>query len=244
MTDTERLREALEELASHEVYAPLDLDQIMAEGGRLRRRRQLVSRVAVAAAVAAVLVLTVVGVRGLGSGVTAPREVTGAPEPGASQSQPRVPDQEIIRSWIALPGGELVFWIVTYDQPETDHPVYEIMAGCRNAAGELKTLVTTNETDGAADAPGFHAIQGAMTIDDQAIPVFGYYVGPAVRITAMIDGVTVRAHQAVSAREPSLVVFWFDPPLVGVDPADPTDFKAFDASDSRLPTGRATVGHG
>ena len=93
--------------------------------------------------------------------------------------------------------------------------------------------------DGSDRAPGFHAVSGAMNVEGDDIPAFGYYAGPATKITA--GG--VRARQAVWSEDPGVVVFWFHPADV------PENFTAsnpaaFDRAGRKLPTGHSEVGVG
>ena len=46
--------------------------------------------------------------------------------------------------------------------------------------------VMANETEGSDKAPGFHAVQGSMEIDQGVTPTFGYYAGPAAKITGEV----------------------------------------------------------
>ena len=109
------------------------------------------------------------------------------------------------------------------------------MAGARDAAGGLTDLVITNETTGSDKAPGFHGVSGGLNVNGHDVPAFGYYAGPAAKISAT----TGVAHQARWSADPNVVVFWFDPGT-----ADPENLKAFDAAGNELPAGHTGVGHG
>ncbi|WP_206784054.1 hypothetical protein [Amycolatopsis sp. MtRt-6] len=135
--------------------------------------------------------------------------------------------------------GDVVFYGVPVRIPQLPETTFGIMAGARDAAGGLTNLVATNETSGSDKAPGFHAVSGGMTVNGHEVPSFGYYYGPAAKITGRIWGTTGVAHQARWSEDPNVVVFWFDP---GV--ADPENLQAFDAAGTELPAGDTGVGHG
>ena len=135
--------------------------------------------------------------------------------------------------------GDVVFYGVPVQIPQLPETTFGIMAGARDAAGGLTNLVATNETSGSDKAPGFHAVAGGMEVSGHEVPTFGYYYGPAARITGRIWGTTGVAHQARWSEDPNVVVFWFDP---GV--ADPENLQAFDAAGTELPAGDTGVGHG
>jgi hypothetical protein len=70
--------------------------------------------------------------------------------------------------------------------------------------------------------------------------VFGYYVGPATRITATVDGRRIQAGQARWSQESQIVIFWFDPADVP-DGTAPTNLAAYNAAGSRLPAGDTKI---
>ena len=78
--------------------------------------------------------------------------------------------------------------------------------------------------------------------------VFGYYAGPATKVTARIDGTLATARTARWPGYPRIVVFWFTPgtgaPRPSVNTAV-TDLRAYDAAGAALPAGpRTQVGVG
>ncbi|WP_410637927.1 hypothetical protein [Amycolatopsis sp. lyj-346] len=135
--------------------------------------------------------------------------------------------------------GDVVFYGVPVQLPQLPETTFGIMAGARDAAGGLTNLVATNETSGSDKAPGFHAVSSGLNVDGHEVPAFGYYYGPAAKITGRIWGTTGVAHQARWSEDPNVVVFWFDP---GV--AEPENLQAFDAAGTELPAGDTGVGHG
>jgi len=182
--------------------------------------------------------LVVSGVLTVANAETAPVAVGAAPVAAApvSPSPTRVgtPDHEVLGDVIPSGLGDLVFYGVQVQEPRLPQTTFGIMAGTRDAGG-LKDLVIANETNGSDKAAGFHAVTGGLNADGQDVPSFGYYYGPAAKITAQ-SGV---AHQAQWSVDPNVVVFWFDS---GV--AEPEGLKAFDAAGAELPAGDTGVGHG
>lgn len=140
------------------------------------------------------------------------------------------PEHEVLGEVIPSGLGDLVFYGVKVAEPRLPQTTFGIMAG---AGG--KDLVLANETSGSDKAPGFHAVTGGLNADGHDVPGFGYYVGPAAKITSS-SGV---AHQARWSADPDVVVFWFDPGT-----PDPARLKAYNAAGDKLPGGRTDVGHG
>ncbi|MFI6071491.1 hypothetical protein ACIA5C_07860 [Actinoplanes sp. NPDC051343] len=97
------------------------------------------------------------------------------------------------------------------DDKQLPHTHFGLMLGRRLADGTLTGDVMTNETAGPDRAKGFHAGQRAMTVDGGQTPTFGYYVGPAARITTEAHGNTVIARQARWSEDPSVIFYWFSP---------------------------------
>jgi hypothetical protein len=142
---------------------------------------------------------------------------------------------DVIGTGIRDSSGELVFYGVKLQEPRLPDTTFGIMGGIRDAAGGLKDLVVANEYAGSDKAPGFHAVTGGANLDGHDVPSFGYYAGPAAKITST-GGVV--AHQAKWSADPNVVVFWFD------SAADPGRLRAYNAAGDKLPTGRTGVGHG
>jgi hypothetical protein len=103
--------------------------------------------------------------------------------------------------------------------------------------------VLVNETKGPDRAPGFHSGEGPMTVEGEQAPAFGYYVGPARRITVKANGKTVTAKQATWSDDPSVVVFWFDTARVKHGAAL-TGATAYDKAGKKLARGSAGFGVG
>ncbi|WP_051174139.1 hypothetical protein [Amycolatopsis orientalis] len=151
-----------------------------------------------------------------------------------SEEPDNTPWGDVIGTGVQGEGGELVFYGVKVDVEQLPETTFGIMAGHRSADGKVTAGTVANEYSGSDKAPGFHAVSGGLN----GIPSFGYYAGPAAKITAKVNGKTVTAHQAAWSVDPNIVVFWFD------SGADPRKLAAFDASGKKLPAGNTDVGHG
>ena len=164
------------------------------------------------------------------------------PPTRVSASEHAASDQErlgeVIGTGIRDSSGELVFYGVKMAEPRLPQTTFGVMGGIRDAAGGLKDVIIANEFAGSDKAPGFHAVTGGANLDGHDVPSFGYYAGPAAKITAQIGGSSVVAHQARWSADPNIVVFWFD------SAADPGRLRAYDAAGNKLPTGSTGVGHG
>jgi hypothetical protein len=161
---------------------------------------------------------------------TAPVALAAAPV-SPPPTREAAPEHEVLGELIPSGLGDLVFYGVKLQEPRLPKTTFGIMAGTR--AG--KDLVIANETSGSDKAPGFHAVTGGLNADGHDVPTFGYYVGPAAKITSSA-GV---AHQARWSVDPNVVVFWFD-----LGAPDPARLKAYDAAGNKLPGGNTDVGHG
>jgi hypothetical protein len=220
------------------VAGSLDLDAIMTAGGRRRRVHRLAVSAASGLAVAALLA---------GGGLLAARDDRGAPVPPAAGSTPspgtspsplstdagvRAPLGQVISTGLRARQGSWVLYAVPLDEKTLPQIRFGIMAGRRMADGSFTSDVVTNETSGSDRARGFHALQGAMNVNGEDVPAFGYYVGPATRITVSAGGKTVRAGLAVWSEDPSVVMFWLDPAKIGG--ARLSKLAAFDRNGTRL----------
>ena len=118
--------------------------------------------------------------------------------------------------------------------------------GFRTPGRPVRSVYATNETDGRDDAAGFHAggyaeVGPAPSARDWT--VLGYYAGPAVRITARVNGTPVTARTAQWPGYPRIVVFWLSPGTGSPRPASNsaiTDLRAYDAAGVALPSGAQT----
>jgi hypothetical protein len=225
VNDIDDLRDAMHSTPDFEPR-PLDLDLVMAAGGRLRRRRRLAVG---AASGLAVLALLVGGVQ-----LTRPAPVGNDNVAVAARNDGVLGD--VIPTGLRTGSAERVLYVVPVDLPEMPDVPFGIVAGRRLPDGSLVSDMMVNETAGSARAQGFHAAQRAMVVDGQTTLAYGYYAGDAAKITVQADGNRVEARHAVWSEDPSIVVFWFDPALV--KPAtNLSDLTAYDPGGRTLPAG-------
>ena len=217
----------------------LDIERIMQRGGRLRRRRRLLAG---AAGVATALVLVTGGVQaGRAFAPPAPGVSVAAPGPAGGDRSAQYLG-ELVRTGVRVGERELVLYMAPVDEPARPEVDFGVIAGVRALDGRVTSRVLSNETEGPSRAPGFHAVSGAMNVEGDDIPAFGYYVGPATKITAG-KGQKVTARQARWSEDPSVVLFWFDPADV------PEGFRvssltAYGKDGDKLTTGNNAVGVG
>ena len=225
---------------------PLDLDHVMAAGGRLRRRRRALAGGAAGLTVLALLVGGAQLARpdnppAAGAPVAAQPSAVVTPE--ESDPAPQEPDPgnalgDTVDTGMQAGGLDRVVWMQRVSEPAVPGITIGMVAGRRTADGELIIDVVTNETAGSDRAPGFHGLEMAMVVDDRATPAFGYYVGDAAKITVVADGKTVRAEQAAWSEDQSVKLFWFD--LKKVKPTSRVGKAvAFDKHGGKLPAGNA-----
>ena len=170
-----------------------------------------------------------------------PGKQAGSGAPGGSSVPAR--EGRVISTGIRDAGGELVFFGVRIHAQQLPGITFGIMAGRRDSAGGLTPQVETNETQGPASSPGFHAVEAASSVGSPAVavPEFGYYAGPAATITAREGGRQVQAHLARWSASPRIVIFWFTPSSAG---RTPQNLAAYNAAGQLLPAGHATPGLG
>jgi hypothetical protein len=237
MTDINDFRTVLQQLDPDQ--CPLDIAQIMIKGARVRRRHRLAVGATSGLAVVALLIGGSQVVR-----LTSPTPTATAPSVQfGAQGLPEVPDDgrlgEVVPTGLTLPsGGEWVLSMKRIDSPDLPDTSFGITIGIRQADGTIVDGTTANETEGSDRSAGFHAVIGAMNVDGQDIPPFGYYVGAAAKITATVKGKTVRAGQAAWSEDPSVVLFWFPPK------SHLSNLAAFDRENRLLPPGKTKIGVG
>jgi hypothetical protein len=116
---------------------------------------------------------------------------------------------------------------------------FGIVAGRLMPDGTLVADLASNETEGSDRSPGFHAVHDSLVTGGGAVPMFGYYAGPAATITGTLGSRPVTARQAVWSEDTGVVVFWFEPAGGTV-----TNLVAVDAAGNRLPAGDVRVASG
>jgi hypothetical protein len=205
----------------------------------MKKRLAIAGTVAVACGALVVSgVLTTANAASAPAAPPAPAPVVAA-SPSPPPTRVAASGHEVLGDVIPSGFGDVVFYGVKVQEPRLPDTTFGVMAGARDAAGGLTDLVVTNETSGSDKAPGFHAVSGGMNINGNEVPSFGYYYGPAAKITGRIYGTIGVAHQARWSADPNVVVFWFEP-----GGPDPENLKAYDAAGTELPTGDTGVGHG
>jgi hypothetical protein len=144
----------------------------------------------------------------------------------------------VIRTGLTEGDGEWVLYAKPIEENEAiPDTAFGIMLAFQAPGQELVDAVMANETSGSDRAPGFHAVQGSMEIEQGVTPTFGYYSGPATKITAKAGGKTLTASQAPLGEDDTIQVFWFDAGgLKGL--------TAYDAAGRKLPAGNAEPGVG
>lgn len=213
--------------------------------------------VAVTAATGAVAAILVGGTLAANAAVT-PNDQAQVQAPAAAVDQ--AVTAQTVPTGLRGPAGEFVLSVREFVPAEPPETRFGVMLGVRDASGAVTDLIMANEVEGSDVAPGFHAFQAPTTVDDIAAPSFGYYAGPAAKITGKApSGATIEAGLAeITLFGTPVVLFWFDPALTGecvegdsagpkTGPAacDVTEPAAFDASGAALPAGpRSVPGHG
>lgn len=259
--NVEELRTALREPPP--VPLAVDLDQVLTRGRRRRTVRRAAVPVAVLATAAAVAVpVVLVENNGAGQVETAgPRTTAAAP---GRTTAPQAPQPTVIRDAIPaaaykqvigtgeqVAGQERVFAFYPTEPDAQVQARFILGLAYRSPGGAARTVGGNNEIEGRDDAAGFHAV--TTTWHGMVLPagdwaVFGYYAGPATRITAVVDGRTVTARTARWPGYPRIVVFWLSPGTGSAKPSDNTaitNLRAYDAAGRPLPAGPHTeVGAG
>lgn len=81
----------------------------------------------------------------------------------------------------------------------------------RRYNGTLTKDLDIAEVDRPELASGFHAVEGAYSLDGGIEqPAFGYFVGNPAKITGQVAGKSVTAHKVAWSENASVTVFWFD----------------------------------
>jgi hypothetical protein len=234
MTDLDTLRRALQ--APGPDLGRLPVGEIMARGRRLRRRRQALAGGGMACLVA-VLAAAGIGVSHLG------RQRPPAPQlslsPGPPHHRLAGAYGSAIFARIRKNPGELVFFAVRVHNRQLPGDTFGLVGAYQNRAGHLSSAVETNETTGSDVSAGFHAIEAPIN----GLPEFGYYAGPAAKITGTVGGRTIRAATARWSVNKKIVIFWFRP-TDDSGGLEVTNLAAFTAHGTKLPAGHSGVGQG
>ena len=161
-------------------------------------------------------------------------EPSGRPDPAGSEP-PAVALGDVIRTG----SGDWVLYAQEIDDKAIPKTHFGIMLGRQKAGGKPTADVMANEAGGSDRSPGFHAVEGSMNVNGRQTPTFGYYAGPARKITGQAHGKTVTAGLATWSEDPSIQVFWFAPSVQDVG-----HLAALDKDGHKLPAGHSTIGVG
>jgi hypothetical protein len=163
----------------------------------------------------------------------------GTPDPDPSDGSAQKPLGRVIDTGLAAKRGKWVLYAVAVEEKTLPKIHFGVMLGHRLGSGEVVGDIVTNETTGSDRSPGFHGAEGSMAVDAGQSPTFGYYAGPATRITGKSHGKTVTAKQATWSKDRSVVVYWFPASVTGV-----SGLKAYDKAGHVLPAGNTSIGVG
>ncbi|MDG4781066.1 hypothetical protein O7614_15570 [Micromonospora sp. WMMD961] len=253
MSELEQLRHAMR--ATERPGMVLDLAAVMRDGRRLRTRRRVAGAGAatLAAGLAAVVVMVAVDARtGEPSTPDRPPPAAAAPPPAgasptpASSLEPTSPPPtiggdvpspkplgQVIDSKVRHGADQRVYYVVRVSVPGEPKVTIGLAAGRRLPDGMLTTDILVNDVAGADRSPGFHQIGYDERASAASVPTFGYFVGPAHRITGMVDGRQVDARLARWSVDKQVVIFWFEPTTL--TPGERLDgIVARDAAGGRL----------
>jgi len=222
MTDLETLRSALREPPAEEFTEP-DLGAIMTKGRRIRRRRLLATGAGGVAATV-VTVLVIVGAVALRKAPPAQQPLPPAASAPSSSALPPAPQPTITKApSTSVPlgnvvplgangegGRELVLYAIALDEPDLPEVEFGLRIAYRNDNGSLEDLMMSNEYKKSDRSFGFHAVDGGDVVRGAFVPVFGYFAGPAARITSTVRGKPVEAKVVPWSEDPTVCFFWFD----------------------------------
>ena len=165
-----------------------------------------------------------------------------SPWPGAARADYRVLGK-LVPTGVRAGTGGWVLHMTKLEIAELPQTRIGIMASRLLPSGELVQTYAANETQGSDRSPGFHAVSLSQVVGGVTMPAFGYYAGPAAKITGTSDGRVVGARQARWSEDPSVTIFWFDPASVRPG-TELTRLTAYDRNGKTLPAGDATPGVG
>jgi hypothetical protein len=229
---------------------PLDLEHIMAAGGRLRRRR----RFAASGAAAAALAVVAFGATHLPVGADRsvdPPAASASPVPATTATSPpplpaakngRIGDI-VDTGLVAGAGRRWAVYFTPFSWPGNPGSTFGVNIGLLDARGTLSgTGEELAETEGSDRAAGFHTLKAPKALDGGLLqPAFGYYAGNPAKITAKFDGRTLTAHTAAWSVDPAVTAFWFDPADGATATTIMAEPRAFDLTGHPLPDGNRGI---
>jgi hypothetical protein len=241
MTELDELRDAME---SPPDFVPigLDLDHVMAAGGRIRRRKRVAT---VAASGVAVVALLVAGGQLANLGATPATEDAAAyPAPSgmapsaATSSAPGILGR-VVETGRWVDGRQWIIYVETVDPDRLNGTMTLVLGRTKTGyINDFTTDIIAADAGAARMSAGFHAVRAATVNGGRTTPTFGYYAGGAARISARntATGTTVDAHLTAwtgfGAQEKAQI-FWFDF-AQGQDPVALTALTAYDKSGNKL----------
>jgi hypothetical protein len=193
MSDIEALRSAL--TATPGRFGKVDVDRVMELGARKRAHRRM-GVVGGAMTVVVALTGTVLGVAQLREG---PPPSLAVATPETVVTTPAPPPGIIVTTGAGDSDGEIVLVL----HQGTLSAAYGLSLGHRDASGRVTEETATGPHE---VSQGFHALTAGRPGRD--LPLYGYYAGPATRITAQVHDLTVTAQTAVLS-DLDITVFWF-----------------------------------
>ncbi|MEV4123007.1 hypothetical protein [Micromonospora sp. NPDC049645] len=231
MNELERLRHAMR--VTERPDAALDLAAVLREGRRLRTRRRIAGAGAatLAAGLAGVVVVVAVGVPRPGgpapgerpppvavappsAGVSPPVERSLEPTPPPTVARDVPPPKalgRLVDSGVRHGDDRRVYYFVRVAVPGVPKVSIGLAAGRQAPDGSLTTDILVNDVEGSDRSAGFHEIGYDERSAAAPVPTFGYFVGPAQRITGAVDGRQVDARLARWSVDKQVVIFWFEP---------------------------------
>ncbi|WP_250008233.1 hypothetical protein [Actinoplanes sp. M2I2] len=241
MTQLDDLKDAMHSPPDFQPVS-LDLQQVMAEGGRMRRRRRLAVGSASALTVAALLIG--------GSQLAGPRDRVGSiPVAGPSAALPSAVSSSapgvlgtVVSTGRQVGGRQWVLYVQAVDPDDLNGTLTLVLGRTRTGTvDDFTTDIVSSDPGADRMAPGFHAVRPGRLLNGRTTPTFGYYVGDATKITARdaANGKTVEAKRTPwtdFGGPEKAQIFWFDF-TEGQPPAGLTDLTAYDDKGARLHVG-------
>jgi len=166
-------------------------------------------------------------------------QAAGQPAELPAQKSSAPQDQQTFGDIVKTGSGDWVLYAQTIKEKRLPKIHFGVMLGRRSADGSLEDAVMANEVDGSDRAPGFHAVQGSMNVNGRQTLTFGYYVGPAKKITGKAHGKKFTAGLATWSEDSSVHFFWFAPAASQI-----ASLTALGKDGKRLPAGDNKIGVG
>ncbi|AHH98155.1 hypothetical protein GCM10010174_79900 [Kutzneria viridogrisea] len=206
MNDLESLRGALR-TPPPDGFAPVDVQRVMALGGRMRTRRRALRASAVLGVTAAVLISV--------STISQQQSTPPAAPVLLSQSHPADPGSttvsDVVETGLRDDRGQVLLYFVSGDYRVKNsinaaqrYSGYGLTLAHRDGQGRITADTTSNAsfTEGVFDL---------CQNEERGLATYGIYTGPAARIVAKLDEGEVTAHTTTWSTDRTVVLYWFDP---------------------------------